>query len=109
MAIAATQMRRILMDHARKRGADKRGGEFERKTFENAIKVSYNPGFDLLAVNEALTGLADVSKRAADVVEMRFFGGLTTKETAEALGISPDTVERDWKFAKVWLLDRLNS
>lgn len=109
VAIAATQMRRILVDHARKRGAGRRGGEFERATFENALWVSYDPGFDLLAVNEALTGLAEVDKRAADVVELRFFGGLTTKETAEALGISPDTVERDWKFAKVWLFDRLNS
>src|SRR5262245_56984213 len=102
-------MRRVLVDHARKRGADRRGGEFVRVTFENVMEVSYDPGFDLLAVNEALTKLADLDKRAADVVELRFFGGLTTKETAEALGISPDTVERDWKFAKVWLLNRLNS
>jgi RNA polymerase sigma-70 factor, ECF subfamily len=109
MDIAAVQMRRVLVDHARKRGADRRGGEFVRVTFENVMEVSYDPGFDLLAVNEALTKLADLDKRAADVVELRFFGGLTTKETAEALGISPDTVERDWKFAKVWLLNRLNS
>jgi RNA polymerase sigma factor (TIGR02999 family) len=109
VAVAATQMRRILVDHARKRGADRRGGEFERATFEKALKVSYEPEVDLLAVNEALTKLAEVDKRSADVVELRFFGGLTTKETAEVLGISPDTVERDWNFAKVWLFDRLNS
>ena len=109
VALAATQMRRILVDHARKRDSNKRGGELRRSTFENALEVSYDPGFDLLAVNQALTKLAEVDKRAADVVELRFFGGLTTQETAETLGISPDTVERDWKFAKVWLLDRLNS
>jgi RNA polymerase sigma-70 factor, ECF subfamily len=109
MAIAATQMRRILVDHARKRHSDKRGGEFERETFDKALEVSCEPEVDLLVVHEALTKLGEVDKRAADVVELRFFGGLTTKETAEFLGIAPDTVERDWKFAKVWLLDRLNS
>jgi RNA polymerase sigma factor (TIGR02999 family) len=107
VAIAATLMRRVLVDHARKRRSDKRGGEFEKVTFEKALQVSYEPEFDMLALDEFLTELAELDKRAADVVELRFFGGLTTKETAGALGISPDTVERDWKFAKAWLLNKL--
>lgn len=107
IAIAATLMRRILVDHARKRGSDKRGGSLERVTFEKALEVAQEPEFDLLALDEALAELATLDKRAADVIELRFFGGRTTRETAEALGVSNDTVERDWNFAKAWLLDKL--
>ena len=107
VAIAAQVMRRILVDSARKYRSEKRGGDFIRTDFEQALKVSRELDEDLVALDEALTLLAAKDARASRVVELRFFGGLSAEETAEVLQISTDTVVRDWNFAKVWLLRRL--
>jgi RNA polymerase sigma factor (TIGR02999 family) len=100
-------MRRILVDHARSRHYQKRGGDIARVTFDEALVVADEPGQDLVALDEALTALAAIDARKSQVVEMRFFGGLTLEETAEALQVSRDTVKRDWKMAKLWLLREL--
>jgi RNA polymerase sigma factor (TIGR02999 family) len=107
LAVAARVMRRILVDHARSRHYQKRGGEMARVPFDEALVVVSEPDQDFVAIDEALTALALVDARKSQVVEMRFFGGLTLEETAEALQISRDTVKRDWKMAKVWLLREL--
>jgi RNA polymerase sigma factor (TIGR02999 family) len=100
-------MRHILLDAARKRGAAKRGGRVPRVNLDEVPDVSTRDT-DLLAVDEALTVLAKLDARKAKVVEMRFFAGLTTEEKASVLGVSPDTVLRDWKLARAWLLAELN-
>lgn len=107
VGIAANLMREILVDHARARGAQRRGGHLARVDFDEAINVGTAFNEDWLALDEALTALAAADDRAAKIVELRFFGGLSVDETAVLLQVSPDTVTRDWKFAKVWLLDRL--
>jgi RNA polymerase sigma factor (TIGR02999 family) len=106
-AVSARVMRRILVDHARSRHYQKRGGDIARVTFDEALVVADEPGQDLVALDEALTALAAIDARKSQVVEMRFFGGLTLEETAEALQVSRDTVKRDWKMAKLWLLREL--
>jgi RNA polymerase sigma factor (TIGR02999 family) len=106
-AMAARLMRRILVDAARARGAHKRGGGAPMLSLDEALVVSQEPGNDLVALDEALTALAAVDARKSQVVEMRFFGGLSIDETAEALHVSRDTVKRDWKMAKLWLLREL--
>jgi RNA polymerase sigma-70 factor (ECF subfamily) len=106
-AMAARLMRRILVDAARSRGYLKRGGGVTIVSLDEALVVSNEPGEDLVALDDALTALAAVDTRKSDVVEMRFFGGLTIEETAEALDVSRDTVKRDWKMAKLWLLREL--
>ena len=106
-AMAARLMRRILVDAARARGAHKRGGGAPMLSLDEALVVSTEPGNDLVALDEALTALAAVDVRKSQVVEMRFFGGLSIDETAEALHVSRDTVKRDWKMAKLWLLREL--
>ena len=106
-AMAARLMRRILVDAARARGAHKRGGGAPMLSLDEALVVSTEPGNDLVALDEALTALAAVDARKSQVVEMRFFGGLSIDETAEALHVSRDTVKRDWKMAKLWLLREL--
>ena len=106
-AMAARLMRRILVDAARSRGYQKRGGGAIQVPFEEALGVSSEPGQDLVALDEALMALAKEDPRKSQVVEMRFFGGLTLDETASALRISRDTVKRDWTFAKLWLLRKL--
>lgn len=106
-AMAARLMRRILVDAARSRGSQKRGGGVSMVSLEEALVVSDKPGEDLVAVDDALTALAAVDARKAEVVEMRFFGGLSLEETAEALHVSRDTVKRDWTIAKLWLLREL--
>ena len=106
-AMAARLMRRILVDAARARGYQKRGGGAPIVALEEALVVSTEPGNDLVALDEALTALAAVDVRKSQVVEMRFFGGLSIDETAEALHVSRDTVKRDWKMAKLWLLREL--
>jgi RNA polymerase sigma-70 factor, ECF subfamily len=103
-AICAQLMRRILVDFARSRGSKKRGGAVSHVAFDEAAIVSACPDENLLALDEALNRLARVDARMSRVVELRFFGGLDVKETAEAMKISVDTVMRDWKLAKVWLL-----
>jgi RNA polymerase sigma factor (TIGR02999 family) len=103
LAVAARVMRRILVDHARARGADKRGGSAARVTFDDALTVAAEPRQDILRLDDALTALAAFDERKGRVVELRFFGGLSVEETAAALNVSTDTVGRDWQFAKVWL------
>jgi RNA polymerase sigma-70 factor (ECF subfamily) len=106
-AMAARLMRRILVDAARARGYQKRGGGAPMVSFEEGLVVPIEPGNDLVALDDALTALAVVDRRKSQVVEMRYFGGLSLEETAEALRVSRDTVKRDWKMAKLWLLREL--
>ena len=106
-AMAARLMRRVLVDFARAQKNQKRGGDFQRVTFDRDLPVASETPDDLLAIDEALTRLAGQYERKSQVVELRFFGGLSVEETAEALKISPETVLRDWKFAKTWLLREL--
>jgi RNA polymerase sigma factor (TIGR02999 family) len=111
-AMAARLMRRILVDAARSRGYQKRGGGAPLLSLDEALEIPggpTGPGPDLVALDEALTALAAVDPRKSQVVEMRFFGGLTLEETAETLHVSRDTVKRDWKMAKLWLLRELGS
>jgi RNA polymerase sigma factor (TIGR02999 family) len=103
-AVAARVMRRILVDDARARHYQKRGGGAEKISLEEAILVSGQPGRELIALDDALTALAAVDERKSRVVELRFFGGLNLEETATVVGVSPDTIKRDWRMAKVWLL-----
>jgi RNA polymerase sigma factor (TIGR02999 family) len=97
-------MRRILVDHARSRNYRKRGGGAVNVTLDDALLSATERGADLVALDDALEALAQVDPRKSRVVELRFFGGLTVEETAEALKVSPETVLRDWRLAKVWLL-----
>ena len=106
-AMSARLMRRILVDFARSRGYQKRGGGEQKVSFDEALIVTKERGGDLVALDDALTALAAVDERKSRVIEMRFFGGLSVEETAEALHVSPDTVMRDWKLAKAWLLREL--
>jgi RNA polymerase sigma-70 factor (ECF subfamily) len=107
-AVSAQLMRRILVDFARKRRYQKRGGEARQVSLDEALVVAPERGADLVALDEALNALAAVDRRKSQVVELRFFGGLSVEEAAEALGVSPDTVMRDWKLAKTWLLRELS-
>jgi len=100
-------MRRILVDHARAKGYAKRGGGAARITFDAALAVSNEPGHDLVALDEALEALANVDERKSRMIELRFFGGLSVEETAAVLHVSPDTVKRNWRLAKPWLLREL--
>lgn len=102
-AIAANLMRRILVDHARRRDAEKRGGSQVCLTLDEGLAWANEPDVDLLAIDEALDRLAVIDEQQARVVELRFFSGLTVEETATALGISPKTVKRDWSVARAWL------
>jgi RNA polymerase sigma factor (TIGR02999 family) len=96
-------MRRILVDHARARRAQKRGGPAARVTFDEALVVTNEPREDFVALDDALEALAKFDQRKSRVVELRFFGGLTVEETASVVQMSPETVMRDWQLAKVWL------
>jgi RNA polymerase sigma factor (TIGR02999 family) len=107
-AMSSRLMRRILVDFARSKGYQKRGGGAQKVSFDEALVVSQEPGQNLVALDDALNALAAFDTRKTQVVEMRFFGGLSVEETAEALKISVDTVMRDWKFAKAWLLRELS-
>jgi len=107
-AMASRVMRRILVDAARARGYQKRGGGAEHVSLDEALVVSNEPSHDLVALDDALNALAAFDARKSQVVEMRFFAGLTVDETAEVLHVSPDTVMRDWRLAKVWLLRELS-
>jgi RNA polymerase sigma factor (TIGR02999 family) len=106
-AMAARLMRRVLVDAARARGSRKRGAGATMVSLDEAVLLTPEPGEDLVALDDALTALASLDTRKSRVVEMRFFGGLSLDETAEALQVSRDTVKRDWKFAKLWLLREL--
>lgn len=105
--VAAQMMRRILVDHARAKFAGKRGGNGNRVSLDSALVYSEQPGEEILAVDEALSKLAEWDPGQAKVVELMFFGGLTTKETAEVMGVSVSTVKRDWSMAKAWLYKEL--
>jgi len=107
-AICAQLMRRILVDFARSRGYQKRGGDATRVDLDVALLITPEPGANLVALDQALQRLAEVDERKSRVVELRFFGGLSVKEAAEVLKVSADTVMRDWKLAKVWLLRELS-
>jgi RNA polymerase sigma-70 factor, ECF subfamily len=103
-ALCALQMRRILTDQARARHSHKRGDGARPVSLDVVPLVAPEPSADVLAVDEALTALAKVDERKSRMVEMRFFGGLSVEETAEVLKVSPETVARDWRLAKAWLL-----
>ncbi|MBA3961300.1 MAG: sigma-70 family RNA polymerase sigma factor [Chthoniobacterales bacterium] len=101
--IAAQTMRRILVDYARSRGAEKRGGNQEKLSFDEALDFSDERTVDLVALDDALKDLASFDQRQSDIVEMRFFGGLTNEEIGEFLHISPRTIKREWRLARAWL------
>ena len=96
-------MRNILVDYARKRRAAKRGDDPLRLSISKADRIGRKQNLDLVALDDALTRLAALNPQHSDMVELRFFGGLTIEETAEATGVSHATVERDWSFARAWL------
>ena len=103
LAVSARVMRRILVDHARARRTQKRGGPAVKVTFDESLAVTSEPGLDFVALDDALEALARFDERKSRVIEMRFFGGLSVEETAEVLGVSPATVMGDWRLAKAWL------
>jgi len=103
-AVSAQLMRRILVDFARSSNYLKRGGDAQQVSLDEAMVVCKHRDADLVALDDALSALAAVDPRKSQVVELKFFGGLSVEETAEVLKVSPDTVLRDWKLAKVWLL-----
>jgi RNA polymerase sigma factor (TIGR02999 family) len=102
-AVSAQLMRRILVDFARSHHNLKRGGEAQRVSLDEALVVSEEPGADLVALDDALSALAGLDRRQSQVVELRFFGGLSVEEAAEVLKVSPTTVRRDWTLARAWL------
>ncbi len=103
LAVSARVMRRILVDHARAKHAQKRGGGGARVTLDEALVVTDEPHQSFVALDDALEALATFDVRKSRVVELRFFGGLSIEETASVLNVSPDTVMRDWRLAKAWL------
>src|ERR671910_2118699 len=106
-AIAAHSMRQILIERARARGAQKRGGAQPRVTLDEALVAGASPSIDLVALDQALERLEAIDPEQARLVELRFFGGLTIEETAQAMNISPATVKRHWTIAKAWLTREL--
>ena len=109
LAICARLMRQILIDFARAKGYQKRGGNAVLVPCDDTIMVSSSPPADIVALDDALNELSNFDQRKSKAVELRFFGGLSVQETAEVLKVSPETVMRDWKLAKVWLLRELSS
>ncbi len=105
--VAARLMRQVLVDLARERHSQKRGGAARQVSFDEALVISKQPDEGLLALDEALQELARIDARKSQMVELRFFGGLSVAETAEALDVSVETIHRDWRLAKSWLLRRL--
>ena len=108
MAMAAITMRRVLVDHARARLRQKRGGGARVVTLDEESAPLFDEPTDILALNEAVDELAKINPRPARVVAMRFFGGLTLEETARLLEVSTQTVKMDWRFARAWLHDKLS-
>jgi len=106
--VSARVMRRILVDYARSRRYNKRGGEWRQIPFNEAVAVFRDRQTDIVALDDALRALADIDPRKSQVVEMRFFGGLSIKEVAKVLNVSQETVLRDWRLARVWLLRELS-
>ena len=107
LAVAAQLMRRVLVDFARDRLSQKRGGDWRQVTLDEGLILGGEPKVDLIALDEALQRLGALDPRKAQVVEMRFFGGLSLEHAAEVLGVSTDTIGRDWSAAKAWLLREL--
>jgi RNA polymerase sigma-70 factor (ECF subfamily) len=107
LAMSARLMRRILVDYARSKGSQKRGGGAMKVTFDEGLPVAGDPAMDLVALDDALDALATMDERKSRVIELRFFGGLSVEETATVLAVSPETVMRDWKLAKAWLMREL--
>ena len=107
-AMAATLMRRVLVDYARQRARDKRGAGLSIISLDENV-IAPQPAVDVVALDDALARLAAVDSQQSRIVELRFFAGLSVKETAEALGVSPATVERDWATAKLWLYHELTT
>jgi len=107
LGIGARVMRRILIEHARRRGTAKRGGDAARVTFDEALVAGDDSSLGLVAVDELLSRLQAIDRRAADVAELRIFGGLTVREIARELGVSPRTVNGDWAMARLWLAREL--
>ncbi|MCA1814927.1 MAG: sigma-70 family RNA polymerase sigma factor [Acidobacteria bacterium] len=103
LGVAAQMMRRILVDHARSRQAEKRGGALPKLSLDENIDVSDERAAELVALDEALKKLAEIDPEKSRLVELRFFGGLSVEETAEVLGVSAPTVKRHWRMAKAWL------
>ena len=108
LAVAAQTMRRILVEFARHRRRQKRGGSAVRVPIDDAMEIAQDKELDLVALSDALSALAAFDPRMSQAVELRFFGGLTVQETADVLKVSPETVMRDWKTAKAWLLRELS-
>ena len=107
LAMSARIMRRVLVEVARARGYRRRGADACRVTLAEGMLISEPPDVDVVALSEALDEFAQIDQRKSHVVELRYFGGLTVEETAEALGISPETVARDWRLARAWLRRKL--
>ena len=103
LAVSARVMRRILVDHARAKHYQKRGGDAVRVTFDEGLAVTDEPALDFVALDDALEALAKFDERKSRVIELRFFGGLSVEETASVLKVSPATVMGDWRLAKAWL------
>lgn len=106
--IAAQLMRRILVDYARSRGNEKHGGDQLHLELDDALDAAAARDADLVALDDALTSLAEIDSQQSRIIELRYFGGLTIEETAEALGVSDTTVEREWRMARAWLLRELS-
>jgi len=107
-AVSSSLMRRILVDRARKRSAAKRGGKRAVVNLDERLDLASTRSRELIALDDALSTLSAIDARRARIVELRFFGGLDVKETAEIVGLSPETVMRDWKLARAWLLAELS-
>ena len=109
LALAAKAMRNLLIDHARSRGRQKRGGDYEKLPLDESLAASNERDNDLVELNEAIERFSQLDARKAQVVELRYFGGLTVEETANILNVSPATVKRDWDVARAWLLRELQT
>jgi len=107
IGLAAQLMRRILLQHARRRQADKRGGAAHKLTLDESLGLSTERDINLIALDQSLTALEVLDPQQGRIVELRFFGGLTVDETAEVLGVSPRTVDREWRMVKAWMKSRL--
>ena len=107
--VASQMMRRIMVDHALANAAEKRGGEMQKIALDENIDVSGETDKNLVALDDALNRLAELDPQKSKIVELRFFGGLSAEETAEALGVSVPTVKRQWRMAKAWLYGQVKN
>ena len=105
--VAAQIMRRLLVDYARKRNAEKRGADFQRLTLDENVEMAVERGREIVALSSALETLAAIDEQKARIVELRYFGGLTVEETAEVMNVTPITVKRHWRMARAWLQSQL--